>query len=87
MDVFLKTSRLVKRRALAKELCDEGAVQVNGKPARAGKEIAAGDEVTLKLRNRVLSVAVEDVPEKPASGVGGLYRVIRDEKRPEEPHE
>jgi hypothetical protein len=35
----------------------------------------------------VLSVAVEDVPEKPTSGVGGLYRVIRDEKRPEEPHD
>jgi ribosomal 50S subunit-recycling heat shock protein len=62
----------VKRRTLAKELCDEGAVSVNGRPVRAGREIAPGDEVTLKLRNRVLSVAVvEPLPE---------YKVIKDER-------
>jgi len=80
----LKTSRLVKRRALAKELCDEGAVLVNGRPSRAGRELAPGDEVTLKLRNRQLSVAVaEHPPEKQggASGAQDLYKVIRDERR------
>ncbi|HEX9724169.1 MAG TPA: S4 domain-containing protein, partial [Vicinamibacteria bacterium] len=43
MDNFLKQSRLVKRRTMAKELCEDGAVKVNGKPVRASKEIAAGD--------------------------------------------
>lgn len=72
MDVFLKASRLVKRRTLAKELCDEGAVSVNDRPARAGRELAPGDRVTLNLRNRVLSVAVLDpLPE---------YEVIEDER-------
>ncbi len=80
----MKTSRLVKRRALAKELCDEGAVLVNGRPARAGRELARGDEVTLTLRNRLLSVAVAELPSE--AGVGGvgardLYTVIRDERR------
>jgi ribosomal 50S subunit-recycling heat shock protein len=69
----LKSSRLVKRRTLAKELCDEGAVLVNGRPSRAGRELAPGDEVTLNLRNRVLSVAVAEPPPE--------YKVIKDEKR------
>ncbi len=73
VDVFLKSSRLVKRRTLAKELCDEGAVLVNGRPSRAGRELAPGDEVTLNLRSRVLSVAVAELPPE--------YKVIKDEKR------
>ncbi len=65
----------MKRRTLAKELCDEGAVLVNGRPSRAGREVAPGDEVTLNLRNRVLSVAVaEPLPE---------YQVIQDEQAAE----
>jgi ribosomal 50S subunit-recycling heat shock protein len=63
----------VKRRTLAKELCDEGAVLVNGRPSRAGRELAPGDEVTLNLRNRVLSVAVLELPSE--------YKVLKDEKR------
>ncbi len=63
----------MKRRTLAKELCDEGAVLVNGRPSRAGRELAPGDEVTLNLRSRVLSVAVAELPPE--------YKVIKDEKR------
>lgn len=83
----MKTSRLVKRRALAKELCDEGAVLVNGRPSRAGRELAPGDEVTLNLRNRLLAVAVVELPPEKKSGVSGaqdLYKVIRDERRSDE---
>ncbi|HEY7817643.1 MAG TPA: S4 domain-containing protein [Vicinamibacteria bacterium] len=69
----MKSSRLVKRRTLAKELCDEGAVLVNGRPSRAGRELSPGDQVTLNLRNRVLSVAVLDLPPE--------YKVLKDEKR------
>lgn len=86
----MKTSRLVKRRALAKELCDEGAVLVNGRPSRAGRELAPGDEVTLNLRNRLLSVAVAELPEEQTLGVSGakdLYKVIRDERRGGEEHD
>ena len=79
----------MKRRALAKELCDEGAVLVNGRPSRAGKELAPGDEVTLNLRNRLLSVAVAELPEKRVGGSGAhdLYKVIRDERRGGDEHE
>jgi ribosomal 50S subunit-recycling heat shock protein len=64
----------VKRRTLAKELCEEGCVLVNGRTARAGHDVDPGDEVTLNLRNRSISVAVEDTATS-------LYRVLRDERR------
>jgi ribosomal 50S subunit-recycling heat shock protein len=85
----LKQSRLVKRRSLARELCEEGAVLVNGRTARAGRDVAPGDEITLRLRNRLLAVAVSELPERtaPASRARELYRLIRDERRGEEESE
>jgi ribosomal 50S subunit-recycling heat shock protein len=86
----LKTSRLVKRRALAKELCDEGAVLVNGRPSRAGRELSPGDEVTLNLRNRRISVAVAELPQEERVGVSraqDLYKLIRDERFNGEEHD
>ncbi len=80
----------MKRRALAKELCDEGAVLVNGRPCRAGKELAAGDEVTLNLRNRLLSVAVAELPSEKRVGASGaldMYKLLRDERRGGDEHE
>jgi ribosomal 50S subunit-recycling heat shock protein len=86
----LKTSRLVKRRAIAKELCDEGAVSVNGRPSRAGRELVPGDEVTLNLRDRIVSVAVSEIPPGPKGGASrtqNLYKLIRDERRGSEEHD
>ena len=82
LDVFLKQTRLVKRRSLAKELCDEGAVAINGHLARAGREISSGDELTLTLRNRRLAVEVVGVPERPPSvaAASDFYRVVSDER-------
>ena len=85
VDVFLKHSRLVKRRSLAKELCEEGAVLVNGRPARAGRDLEAGDELTLNLRNRLVAVEIQEIPDRAPSlsRAHELYRVIRDDPRRE----
>jgi len=82
LDVFLKQSRLVKRRTLAKELCDEDAVLVNGRPARAGRELATGDELTLNIGSRRLCVKVEALPERPlpAARARELYRLLSEER-------
>jgi ribosomal 50S subunit-recycling heat shock protein len=72
----------VKRRALAKELCEEGCVLVNGRTARPGHDLDCGDEVTLNLRNRSISVSVEELPDRApeVASARSLYRVIREEK-------
>jgi ribosomal 50S subunit-recycling heat shock protein len=44
LDLFLKKTHLVKRRELARELCDEGMVRVNGTPRKPSHEVRLGDE-------------------------------------------
>ncbi len=82
VDNFLKQARLVKRRTMAKELCEDGAVKLNGRPVRAGKEITPGDRLALRLWNRLLEIEVERLPERAASAVEArtLYRIVTDRK-------
>ena len=62
LDRYLKLARLVPRRSGAKELCDAGGVQVNGQAAKAGREVRAGDRITLQLPARELTVEVLGMP-------------------------
>lgn len=61
LDKFLKVSRLVKRRTLAKELCDQGRVTVNAKKAKAGTIIAVGDQLSLRFGNKVITVRIDAI--------------------------
>jgi ribosomal 50S subunit-recycling heat shock protein len=85
VDLFLKRARLVKRRGLAKELCEDGAVSLNGRPARAGKDVAVGDRLSLRLWSRLMEIEVEKLPERSVSAAESreLYRVLS-ERRIEE---
>ena len=67
LDAFLKKTHLVKRRELARELCDEGMVRVNGTPKKAAWEVKAGDELQFPLYNRLLRVRVLALPETSAA--------------------
>ncbi len=62
IDLFLKLSRVVKRRSQAKELCDEGVVKVNGKVVKSSKEIREGDIVEVDSVMRYLRFKVNRVP-------------------------
>ena len=62
LDLYLKLSRLVPRRTGAKELCAAGEVSVNGQTAKAGREIHAGDRITLLFSSREVTVEVVAVP-------------------------
>jgi len=62
LDLFLKLSRLCPRRALAQELCDAGFVLLNGRPAKSAHSIKAGDEITIRRRDRELTARVLIAP-------------------------
>ena len=62
LDLFLKWSRVILRRTLAKETCDAGRVTVNGQEARAGREVHVGDTVSLRLPRRQLKFRVRSIP-------------------------
>ncbi|MGE5674334.1 MAG: RNA-binding S4 domain-containing protein [Mycobacterium leprae] len=63
IDKFLKVSRIIKRRTLAKEVCDGERVQINGKRAKAGAEVNPGDTVHIDFGRRQLTVEILAVRE------------------------
>ena len=81
LDKFLKVSRVVKRRTLAKEVCERGQVMVNERKAKAGLEVKAGDTVTVGFGNRNLKIRIVEVRESvPAKMARELYEVLEDYK-------
>lgn len=64
LDLYLKASCIVKRRAFAKTLCDEGCVSVNGKPAKAGRDVEVGDEIAIQKRQKLTRLKVLELPLK-----------------------
>lgn len=63
LDKFLKVSRLIKRRTVANEACDNGRVSINGRIAKAGAEVKVGDKIEIALGTRTLAVEVVQVAE------------------------
>ena len=63
LDKYLKVSRLIKRRTVAKEACDAGRVSINGKPAKAGADVKVGDVIEIRFGTREVKVEVTSVQE------------------------
>ena len=63
LDKYLKVSRLIKRRTVAKEAWDAGRVTINDKPAKASSTVKAGDIITISFGNKDVKVEVLDVQE------------------------
>ncbi len=63
LDKYLKVSRLIKRRTVANEACDNGRVEVNGRPVRASYEVKNGDRITIHFGDRSVSAEVLDTRE------------------------
>ncbi len=79
LDKFLKVSRVIKRRTLAKEICDRGQVEVNGRVAKAGADIKPGDIVGIDFGSRKIALEVVSVKDNvPAKLAAELYRMIED---------
>ncbi|MDD6200508.1 MAG: RNA-binding S4 domain-containing protein [Firmicutes bacterium] len=63
LDKYLKVSRLIKRRTVANEACDNGRVSVNGRPVKAGYEVKVGDRIEISMGPRTVAVEVLQVAE------------------------
>ena len=78
LDLFLKMSRLIKRRSLAKEICDAGCVQINGRIAKAGAEVKPGDVLTVDIRDRLLRAQILRLPQR-VEGPEGIVEMLSEE--------
>ena len=63
LDKYLKVSRLIKRRTVANEACDNARVTVNGRPAKASYDVKVGDRLEIQFGARTLCVEVLQVAE------------------------
>lgn len=63
LDKFLKVSRLIKRRTIANEACDNGRVSVNGRVVKASYEVKVGDRLEITMGPRTIAVEVMQVAE------------------------
>ena len=80
LDKFLKVSRLIKRRTLAKEVALNERILVNGKPAKPSKEIKIGDEITIEFGNKDVTVQVISLEASTKKAdAANLYEFVREE--------
>lgn len=79
LDKYLKVSRIIKRRTVAKEACDGGRVTINGKPAKAGAEVKEGDVMEIRFGNRVGRYQITDVREVVRKeNAAEMYKVLEE---------
>jgi len=81
LDKFLKVSRLIKRRTLAKEIADQGRISINGTSGKASSNVKVGDELVIRFGQKLVTVVIEDLKETTRKEeASNLYRVVKEEK-------
>jgi len=79
LDKYLKVSRIIKRRTVAKEACDGGRVTINGKVCKAGAEVKEGDVMEIRFGNRVGRYEITDVREVVRKeNAAEMYKVLEE---------
>lgn len=87
LDKYLKVSRIIKRRTLAKEVCDSGRIMVNGRVAKAGTEIKPGDILLIDFGHKEVKVEILALANSASTkDAKELFNII-EEKKKENPQE
>ncbi|MDP5276954.1 RNA-binding S4 domain-containing protein [Chengkuizengella axinellae] len=80
LDKFLKVSRLIKRRTVAKEVTDQGRVWINGKVAKASSSIRVNDELTIHFGQKTVTVRIHKISETSRKDEANeMYTVLKEE--------
>lgn len=81
LDKFLKVSRLIKRRTVAKEVCEQGRIMINGNVAKASSTVKVGDELVIRFGQKIVTVRIDDIREHVRKDeVDTMYTVIKEER-------
>jgi len=82
IDKFLKNSRLIKRRSVAKEVADKGRIQINGKLAKSSNTVKTGDLVKIQFGNRTIEFKVNELQESTKKeDAEKMYEIVSDERK------
>ena len=77
IDKYLKVSRLIKRRTIANEACEQGRISVNGKVVKPSYDIKIGDELSIRFGDREVNVRVTAISEHvKKEDAGSMFEAI-----------
>ena len=77
LDKYLKVSRLIKRRTVANEACDNGRISVNGRVVKASYDVKVGDRIEISMGTRTVTVEVLQVTDNVRKDdAAGMYREV-----------
>lgn len=81
LDKYLKVSRLIKRRTVAKEVADQGRITINGNVAKSSSNVSVGDTLAIRFGNRLMTVEVLELQESTKKEDAlNMYRVVSEER-------
>ena len=82
LDKYLKVSRLIKRRTVAKEVAEAERILVNGKLAKPSKDINVSDIITIEFGTKVVNIKVLSVDEKTKKELAStMYELVDETKK------
>ena len=77
LDKYLKVSRLIKRRTVANEACDNSRITVNGRPAKASYDVKVGDILEIKFGEKTVKLEVLVVADNVGKNdAAAMYREV-----------
>ncbi|MTD32168.1 RNA-binding S4 domain-containing protein [Planomicrobium sp. YIM 101495] len=81
LDKFMKVSRLIKRRTLAKQVADQGRVMINGTKAKASTVVKENDELQIRFGQKIVTVRIDQLKEMAKKEeTAQMYTILREEK-------
>lgn len=81
LDKFLKVSRLIKRRTLAKEVAVQGRITINGKVAKASSTVKEGDELAIRFGQKIVTARVEQLRETvKKEEAANMFTILKEER-------
>lgn len=81
LDKYLKVSRIIKRRPIAKEVADKGRIKVNGILAKSSTDLKINDEIEIRFGNKILLVQVLEMKDSTKKeDATKMYEIIKETK-------
>ena len=81
LDKYLKVSRIIKRRPIAKEVADKGRIKVNGILAKSSTDLKINDEIEIRFGNKILLVRVLEMKDSTKKeDTTKMYEIIKETK-------
>jgi len=79
IDKFLKNARIIKRRTVANEACDNERISVNGRTVKASYQVKIGDIIEVGFGTRVIKLKVTSINENAMKeNASEQYEIIED---------